>query len=164
MDAVNDARREMAIVMIDEEDESRETRSAQRQALADFAAETRLTLADAISEDRAALEATIDELDESFNAFLIDQLAKIHDDVTTELDSFNANLEELYNFAELPQYGTEEVLKIVPYVEYQHRNFLHKFSHWLEDQLAGLNAQVENMITSTDAEVAGLSDAADQQM
>jgi hypothetical protein len=163
MAAVNQARADFAATMAAEEAESAEFRAAKRQEGADFIKETRASLVAAISEDRGNLEAEIDERDASLNAFLQDQLDQIKADVQAEADNFKSEMEHLYNYSEIPQYNVEENLEIVPYTEYQHRNFLHKFGFWLADQLAGLDAQIEDMITSTTAEVAALSDVADVQ-
>jgi hypothetical protein len=162
-EAVNQARSDFAAAMVAEEDESTATRGDQRQALADFSTATHQALVDAVAEDRDNLVAEIDERDSTLTAFLDEQLATIRADVQAEVDSFVDSMKTLYNYADIPQYNVEENLQIVPYTEYQHRNFLHKFGFWLDGQLSGLDARIEQMVIDTTAQVASITDAADVQ-
>jgi hypothetical protein len=162
-EAVNQARSDFAAAMVAEEDESTATRGDQRQALADFSTATHQALVDAVAEDRENLGAEIDERDSTLTAFLDEQLATIRADVQAEVDSFVDSMKTLYNYADIPQYNVEENLQIVPYTEYQHRNFLHKFGFWLDGQLSGLDARIEQMVIDTTAQVASITDAADVQ-
>jgi len=126
--------------MAAEEAESADFRGAQRQALAEFSAEVRAAEIAALAEDRQMLADEIAERDATFNAFLDGELDQVQADMLDCLEIFRLALKELYNYIEVEQYNVEENLRVAPYTQYQHKNFLHKFGFWLADQLAALDA------------------------
>ena len=126
--------------MAAEESESADTRAAQRQGLAEFTADVRAAELAALAEDRQMLADEIAERDSTFNAFLDGELDQVQADMLDCLEIFRLALKELYNYTEVEQYNVEENLRVAPYTQYQHKNFLHKFGFWLADQLAGLDA------------------------
>jgi hypothetical protein len=158
--AVNQARSDFQTAMLAEEAESTDTRNAARTAFVAFTGEARVALLDAIELDRQALSDEIEERERTLDEFLDAQLAQIMTDLADCLEAFRLALKELYNYIEVEQYDVEENLRVAPYTDYQHKNFLHKFGFWLEGQLNGLDGQAANMGTAAGAEAEAMSDLA----
>jgi hypothetical protein len=172
--ALNAARAAWAAWVAGEQAESMAFRGAQRDALAASAAVDRQNLVDAIAADVEYGTGVWSELDQALDAFLMSERDRLNAAIDDWRASFKADLKKIYGFNYDEFLGYTEDDKhygfhghgynvYAPYTHHQHQQFLWKFNHYHDIQLAQMDADTATLMDIVNAKTALLSDQAAQQ-
>jgi hypothetical protein len=135
--------------MAQEKADAQAFRGAQRTGFADFTADVRQALADAIEQDRADFKAILEEREASLDGRLADQQATFEASVAATRGEMATRLKEVYNYNsyDVDLTKTQDTIA-APYSHEQHIAFIHKFTYYLKDSYSKMDARITSQYLS----------------